>query len=117
MYGAPIVDPIQLLGKLDSTPAICISLFGLMLATLTTNIAANIVATANALANISPKYISFTTGGHKTMRTIQTMAGAGWWGSFRRGGKGWLRIQHPSSPAHLPQPRPGEWAQPLRRPC
>jgi cytosine/uracil/thiamine/allantoin permease len=56
------VDPIQLLGKLEGPAAICASLFGLMLATLTTNIAANIVATANALANIAPNYISFTSG-------------------------------------------------------
>lgn len=41
---------------------ICLSLFGLMWATLTTNIAANIVAPANAFVNIAPNKISFNAG-------------------------------------------------------
>lgn len=36
---------------------------GLILATLTTNIAANVVAPANAIVNIAPGQISFTAGG------------------------------------------------------
>jgi NCS1 family nucleobase:cation symporter-1 len=43
IYGAPVVDPVELLGRLQSPPAICVALFGLILATLTTNIAANVV--------------------------------------------------------------------------
>jgi NCS1 family nucleobase:cation symporter-1 len=36
---------------------------GLILATLTTNIAANVVAPANAIVNLAPRTITFTTGG------------------------------------------------------
>jgi hypothetical protein len=36
---------------------------GLILATLTTNVAANVVAPANAVVNLAPRAITFTTGG------------------------------------------------------
>ena len=36
---------------------------GLILATLSTNIAANVVPVANALVNLAPQRISFATGG------------------------------------------------------
>jgi len=62
IYGAPITDPVQLLGKMEGTLPICLSLFGLTAATLTTNVAANIVAPANAFINISPKNITFQAG-------------------------------------------------------
>jgi NCS1 family nucleobase:cation symporter-1 len=55
MYGAPVVDPVQLLGKMQGLVPICLSLFGLMWATLTTNIAANVVAPANAFVNMNPR--------------------------------------------------------------
>ena len=42
------------------------SLFVLAVATLTTNLAANVVAPANGFSNISPKYISFKMGGYIT---------------------------------------------------
>ncbi|KAF5827855.1 permease for cytosine/purines, uracil, thiamine, allantoin-domain-containing protein [Dunaliella salina] len=62
IYGAPITDPVQLLGKMEGTLPICLSLFGLTAATLTTNVAANIVAPANAFINVSPKNITFQAG-------------------------------------------------------
>lgn len=62
MYGAPVTDPVQLLGRMGSPFATCLALFGLVLATLTTNIAANVVAPANALVNLSPARISFLAG-------------------------------------------------------
>jgi len=43
MFGAPIIDPVELLGHIRQPGAIVVSLFGLVLATLTTNIAANVV--------------------------------------------------------------------------
>jgi hypothetical protein len=43
IYGHPIVDPVELLGRIRQPAAICVALFGLVLATLTTNIAANVV--------------------------------------------------------------------------
>ncbi|GLC56096.1 hypothetical protein PLESTB_001063900 [Pleodorina starrii] len=63
IYGEPIIDPVQLLGRMEGVLPICISLFGLMWATLTTNIAANVVAPANAFVNCAPKFISFEAGG------------------------------------------------------
>ncbi|WIA16169.1 hypothetical protein OEZ85_012883 [Tetradesmus obliquus] len=63
IYGAPVVDPVQLLSHMTQPLAVCVSLFGLILATLTTNIAANVVAPANAIVNLAPRVISFTTGG------------------------------------------------------
>src|SRR5207237_494174 len=40
-----------------------VALFSLSLATLATNIAANVVSPANDFANVWPRYISFRTGG------------------------------------------------------
>ncbi|MDO9262196.1 MAG: cytosine permease, partial [Flavobacteriaceae bacterium] len=45
---------------------IAVSMFGLTIATLSTNIAANVVAPANSFANIMPKKISFKMGGYIT---------------------------------------------------
>ncbi|KAG1663969.1 hypothetical protein FOA52_001095 [Chlamydomonas sp. UWO 241] len=62
IYGAPIVDPVQLVGKMKGALPVCIALFGLMWATLTTNIAANVVAPANAFVNIAPEWMTFNRG-------------------------------------------------------
>lgn len=40
-----------------------LGLFGLAVATLSTNIAANVVAPANAFVNLNPQRLSFRTGG------------------------------------------------------
>jgi NCS1 family nucleobase:cation symporter-1 len=40
-----------------------VSVFGIVLATLSVNIAANVVSPANDFANIAPRYVSFRTGG------------------------------------------------------
>eukprot|EP00775_Hariotina_reticulata_P006673 gene6673-6897_t len=63
IYGAPIMDPVQLLSHMKQPLAVCVSLAGLILATLTTNIAANVVAPANAIVNLAPTALSFTAGG------------------------------------------------------
>lgn len=63
IYGSAYWDPIELVGKLGSTTVVVISLIALTIATLSTNIAANVVSPANGFANISPRYISFRTGG------------------------------------------------------
>uniref|UniRef100_A0A7R9V9M8 Nitrate reductase n=2 Tax=Chlamydomonas euryale TaxID=1486919 RepID=A0A7R9V9M8_9CHLO len=62
IYGAPVIDPVQLVGKMEGTAAVCTALLGLMWATLTTNIAANVVAPANAFVNVAPRRLSFNTG-------------------------------------------------------
>ncbi len=63
IYGEPISDPTVLLGKMGGGFAILISLFALTIATLSTNIAANVVSPANAIINLAPHKISFRTGG------------------------------------------------------
>lgn len=63
IFGRAISDPIQVLALIDGYIPILLSLVGVILATLTTNIAANIVAPANALVNLNPATFSFRTGG------------------------------------------------------
>ena len=59
IFGKAIWDPIALVGELGSTTAIVISLIALTVATLSTNIAANVVSPANGFANLNPRKISF----------------------------------------------------------
>lgn len=63
IFGSAIWDPVELIGKLGSTTTVVISLIALTIATLSTNIAANVVSPANGFANVSPRLISFRTGG------------------------------------------------------
>jgi NCS1 family nucleobase:cation symporter-1 len=66
IYGQAIWDPVALMGKFDSPLVVIISMFGLTIATLSTNIAANVVAPANGFSNMAPKIISFKMGGYIT---------------------------------------------------
>ena len=63
IFGEVIWDPVVLLGKFDSPVIVSVSLFGLLVATLSTNIAANVVSPANDFSNLCPKKISFRSGG------------------------------------------------------
>lgn len=63
IFGEPIWDPVQLLSRLESPAVIIISLFALVVATITTNVAANVVAPANGFANLWPSKIDFARGG------------------------------------------------------
>ncbi len=84
LKGAPIADlwnPEFLLGQLTSAKApagldapliassatravvAVIAVFGIVIATLSVNIAANVVSPANDFANLSPKHITFERGG------------------------------------------------------
>ena len=63
IFGKAIWDPITLVGELGSTTAVVISLIAITIATLSTNIAANVVSPANGFANLNPRKISFRTGG------------------------------------------------------
>jgi len=56
-------DPIALLAKFDNVWVVVISQILMIIATLSTNIAANVIAPANAFSNLLPKKISFRTGG------------------------------------------------------
>jgi NCS1 family nucleobase:cation symporter-1 len=63
IYGQAIWDPVVLIGRMESRLVVGIALFALTLATLSTNIAANIVSPANDFSNLWPRRISFKTGG------------------------------------------------------
>lgn len=62
VYGAPIWDPIALAAKMDSTVGILFALLTVMIATLSVNIAANVVSPAYDLSNLVPRFVTFRTG-------------------------------------------------------
>ncbi len=61
--GSPIWDPVVLITKFSNPLVLAISLFALCLATLATNLAANVVSPANDFSNLWPSKIGFRTGG------------------------------------------------------
>ena len=65
IYGKPIGNPVTLLGQMSGY-TVGISLFVLAVATLTTNVAANVVAPANGFSNLNPRRISYKLGGYIT---------------------------------------------------
>ena len=62
IFGTRIADPVALLARIGGPLMIMLSMAGLTIATLTTNIAANIVAPANGFSNVAPHRISFKQG-------------------------------------------------------
>ena len=65
IYGEAIWDPVQLAGRMGGF-GILIALGALIIATLTTNLAANVVAPAYGFSNLAPEKISFRMGGYIT---------------------------------------------------
>jgi nucleobase:cation symporter-1, NCS1 family len=63
LFGKPIWDPVELLGRFNQPVVACISLVALLIATLNTNVAANVVSPSNDFSNLNPRLISFRTGG------------------------------------------------------
>jgi len=63
IFGEAIWDPVVLLSRLGNPLIILLSLFALLIATLTTNVAANVVAPANGFANLWPSRVTFAIGG------------------------------------------------------
>ncbi|HMN40696.1 MAG TPA: NCS1 family nucleobase:cation symporter-1 [Phycisphaerales bacterium] len=63
IFGKTIWDPTEVIAHVGSAPVIIISLAMLSVATLTTNIAANVVSPANDFSNLAPRHVSFRTGG------------------------------------------------------
>ncbi|MCP4661524.1 MAG: NCS1 family nucleobase:cation symporter-1 [bacterium] len=62
IFGEAISDPIVLLGKMGRGPTVIFSLLVLSIATLSTNLAANVVSPANAIVNLAPRRFSFRLG-------------------------------------------------------
>jgi NCS1 family nucleobase:cation symporter-1 len=65
IYGEAIWDPVALTGRMGGA-GVVVALLALLLATLTTNLAANVVAPANGFSNLAPDRISFRMGGYIT---------------------------------------------------
>jgi len=63
IFGSAIWDPVELAGRMGSPLTVAVALVGVIVATLTTNVAANVVSPANAFSNAWPRGISFRTGG------------------------------------------------------
>jgi NCS1 family nucleobase:cation symporter-1 len=62
LVGETISDPINLIGRIDNTFWVILSMLVIILATISTNTAANIVSPTNSFQNIAPKYINETKG-------------------------------------------------------
>jgi NCS1 family nucleobase:cation symporter-1 len=63
LFGRPIWDPVELLGKFNQPVVAFIALVALLTATLNTNVAANVVSPSNDFSNLNPRRISFRGGG------------------------------------------------------
>jgi NCS1 family nucleobase:cation symporter-1 len=63
VYGEAIWDPTALTARFGNAVVIVISLVAIALATLTTNVAANLVSPSYDFSNAWPKAINFRTGG------------------------------------------------------
>src|SRR5437899_3326834 len=56
-------EPVTLISRFSNPAVLVVALFSLSLATLATNIAANVVSPANDFAHLAPRYVGFRTGG------------------------------------------------------
>jgi nucleobase:cation symporter-1, NCS1 family len=63
IYGETIWDPVDVLTHFTNPIVLVVAMLALCIATLATNIAANVVSPANDFSNIAPYKISFRTGG------------------------------------------------------
>jgi nucleobase:cation symporter-1, NCS1 family len=63
IFGEAIWDPVVLLGRFNQPVVALIALVALLVATLNTNVAANVVSPSNDFSNLRPSLISFRTGG------------------------------------------------------
>ena len=63
MAAADVWDPVKLVGRFEHPVVVAVSMFTVVVATLSVNIAANVVSPANDFANAFPRYISFSLGG------------------------------------------------------
>lgn len=70
-------DPVSFLAKFSNPWVVIVSQVFMIIATLSTNIAANVIAPANAFSNLSPQKISFKMGG--TITGIIGIVICPWW--------------------------------------
>jgi nucleobase:cation symporter-1, NCS1 family len=63
IFGEAIWDPVVLIARIGSPAVIIFGALVVLAAQLTTNMAANVVSPANDFSNLSPRRISYVTGG------------------------------------------------------
>jgi len=63
IYGEPIWDPIAVVTRIGGAGVIVFGALVVLAAQLTTNMAANVVSPSNDFSNLSPRRISYVTGG------------------------------------------------------
>jgi nucleobase:cation symporter-1, NCS1 family len=63
IFGEAIWDPVVLLERFNQPVIALVALVALLVATLNTNVAANVVSPSNDFSNLRPNLISFRTGG------------------------------------------------------
>jgi NCS1 family nucleobase:cation symporter-1 len=63
IFGQALWDPVSVLSRLGNPWAVVLAMLALLMATLNVNVAANVVSPANDFSNLSPRRISFRTGG------------------------------------------------------
>ncbi len=63
VFGEAIWNPVDLIARIGSAPVVMFGAIIVMLAQLTTNMAANVVSPANDFSSLAPKRISYVAGG------------------------------------------------------
>jgi len=63
IFGEAIWDPVVLIGRFQQPLIAFVALIAILIATLNTNVAANVVSPSNDFSNLNPQLISFRTGG------------------------------------------------------
>jgi NCS1 family nucleobase:cation symporter-1 len=63
VFGEAIWDPVALIARIGSPPVIILGALIVLVAQLTTNMAANVVSPANDFSSLAPARISYVTGG------------------------------------------------------
>ena len=63
VFGEAIWDPVALIARIGSPPVVIFGAVIVVLAQLTTNMAANVVSPANDFSSLAPRRISYVTGG------------------------------------------------------
>jgi NCS1 family nucleobase:cation symporter-1 len=63
IYGQTLWNPVDVLTRFQNPIVLIVAMLALCIATLATNIAANVVSPANDFAHLAPRRISFRTGG------------------------------------------------------
>jgi NCS1 family nucleobase:cation symporter-1 len=63
IFGEALWNPVAVLSRLGNPWAVVLAMIALLMATLNVNVAANVVSPANDFSNLSPRRISFRTGG------------------------------------------------------